>query len=79
MKTLLQITSSIYADVGQSTGLAKRYVASWREAHPDGKVIVRDLAKDPVPHIDAARFGAFISKPEERTAEQQKSSTIPTR
>ena len=71
MKTLLQITSSIYADVGQSTGLAKRYVASWREAHPDGKVIVRDLAKDPVPHIDAARFGAFISKPEERTAEQQ--------
>ncbi len=71
MKTLLQITSSIYADAGQSTGLAKRYVSTWLEANPDGKVIVRDLAKDPVPHIDAARFGAFISKPEERTAEQQ--------
>lgn len=71
MKTLLQITSSIYADSGQSTRLAKRYVAAWRDANPGGKVIVRDLAKDPVPHIDAARFGAFISKPEERTAEQQ--------
>ena len=71
MKTLLQITSSIYADAGQSTRLAKRYVATWRDANPGGKVIVRDLAKDPVPHIDAARFGAFISKPGERTAEQQ--------
>ena len=71
MKTLLQITSSIYTDAGQSTRLAKRYVAAWRDANPGGKVIVRDLAKDPVPHIDAARFGAFLSKPEERTAEQQ--------
>ena len=71
MKTLLQITSSIFTDAGQSTGLVKRYVAAWREANPDGKVVVRDLAKDPVPHIDAARFGAFLSKPDERTAEQQ--------
>jgi FMN-dependent NADH-azoreductase len=71
MKTLLQITSSIFADAGQSTGLVKRYVAAWREANPDGKVIVRDLAKDPVPHIDATRFAAFLSKPDERTPEQQ--------
>ena len=71
MKTLLQITSSIFTDAGQSTGLVKRYVAAWREANPDSKVVVRDLAKDPVPHIDAARFGAFLSKPDERTAEQQ--------
>ena len=71
MKTLLQITSSIFTDAGQSTGLVKRYVAAWREANPDGKVLVRDLAKDPVPHIDAARFDAFLSKPEDRSAEQQ--------
>jgi FMN-dependent NADH-azoreductase len=71
MKTLLQITSSIFADTGQSTLLAERYVAAWREANPGGKVVVRDLAKNPVPHIDATRFGAFLSKPEERTAEQQ--------
>ena len=71
MKTLLQITSSIFTDAGQSTTLVKRYVAAWREANPDGQVLVRDLAKDPVPHIDAARFGAFLSKPDERTPEQQ--------
>ena len=34
-------------------------------------MLVRDLAREPVPHMDAARFGAFLSKPDERTAEQQ--------
>jgi len=71
MKTLLLITSSIYADAGQSTLLAQRYVSAWRESNPGSKVLVRDLAREPVPHMDAARFGAFLSKPDERTAEQQ--------
>jgi FMN-dependent NADH-azoreductase len=71
MKTLLQITTSIHSDGGQSSRLADRYVASWRAANPDGVVIVRDVAREPVPHLDAARFGAFLAKPEERTAEQQ--------
>src|SRR5688572_25362925 len=31
--------------------------------------ITRDLAKDPVPHLDAARFSAFTA--EKRTAQQQ--------
>ncbi len=30
----------------------------------------RDLARDPVPHLDAERFGAFIAKPEARTLKQ---------
>jgi FMN-dependent NADH-azoreductase len=71
MKTLLQIQSSIFSDGGQSSQLARRYVAAWREANPDGRVIVRDLAKEPVPHLDGARFGAFLAKPEARTPEQQ--------
>lgn len=70
MSTLLQINSSIFADAGQSSRLADRFVAAWREANPDGEVIVRDLARDPVPHLDAARFGAFLAKPEQRTPEQ---------
>jgi FMN-dependent NADH-azoreductase len=78
MKTLLQIRSSIFSDGGQSSRLAERFVASWREANPGGTeatpggtVVVRDLARDPVPHLDAARFGAFLAKPGERTLEQQ--------
>jgi FMN-dependent NADH-azoreductase len=71
MKTLLQIQSSIFSDGGQSSRLAERFVAAWRASNPGGSVIVRDLAAEPVPHLDAARFGAFIAKPEERTPAQQ--------
>src|SRR5256885_14651262 len=70
MKTLLQIRSSIFSEGGQSSRLAERFVAAWREANPHGQVVVRDLARDPIPHLDAARFGAFLAKPGERTPEQ---------
>ncbi len=70
MTTLLQIKSSLFSDEGQSSRLADRFVAAWRDANPDGRVIVRDLAREPVPHLDAARFGAFTARPEARTAEQ---------
>lgn len=69
--TLLQINSSLFSSGGQSSQLADAYVARWRAAHPHGRVIVRDLAQHPLPHLDAARVGAFFSKPESRSAEQQ--------
>jgi FMN-dependent NADH-azoreductase len=71
VKTLLKIQSSIFSDGGQSSQLAERFIAAWRASNPGGEVVVRDLAKDPVPHLDAARFAAFLAKPEERTPEQQ--------
>ncbi len=71
MRNLLQINTSIFSDRGQSSQLAQRFVTAWREGNPGAKVTVRDLAKDPVPHLDAAGFGAFLAKPEERTTEQQ--------
>ena len=70
MKTLLQIKASLFSDNGQSSQLAERFVANWRNANPDGRVILRDLALEPVPHLDAARFSAFLAKPEDRTEEQ---------
>lgn len=71
MKTLLNLRSSIFSEGGQSSRLAERFVDGWRERNPGAKVVVRDLAKAPVPHLDAARFGAFLAKPEARTPEQQ--------
>jgi len=68
MKTILQIQSSLFNGNGQSSRLASAFVA---RAFPAAKLIVRDLARDPVPHLDAARFSAFTAKPEERTPEQQ--------
>lgn len=71
MKNLLQINSSIFSAGGQSSQLAERFVAAWREANPAAAVNVRDLAREPIPHLDAARFAAFIAKPEERNPDQQ--------
>jgi FMN-dependent NADH-azoreductase len=71
MKNLLQLNTSIFSDGGQSSQLAQRFVAAWRASNPGASVTVRDLAREPLPHLDAARFAAFIAKPEERSAEQQ--------
>lgn len=71
MKNLLQINSSIYSNEGQSSRLAERFVSTWRAANPGAKVIVRDLASEPVPHLTAESFAAFNAKPEARTVEQQ--------
>jgi len=71
MKTLLHLKSSLFSDDGQSSRLAARYVAQWRTANPAGRVIERDLARDPIPHLTAERFQAFLAKPEDRSAAQQ--------
>ncbi len=70
MATLLKINSSLYGEAGQSSQLADRFVQIWRKQQPSGHVIARDLGKQPVPHLSAERFQAFITQPEERNTEQ---------
>ncbi|HEY2967653.1 MAG TPA: NAD(P)H-dependent oxidoreductase [Casimicrobiaceae bacterium] len=69
--TLLQINASIFSKHGQSTRLADEFVAAWSASNPGAKILVRDLAEDTVPHLDAERFDAFLAKPGERTPGQQ--------
>lgn len=70
MKTLLQIQTSMFAAGGQSSLLAEQFVKQWRGANPGGRVIVRDIGAEPVPHLTAERFQSFLAKPEARTPEQ---------
>jgi FMN-dependent NADH-azoreductase len=71
MTTLLQINTSLFSSGGQSSKLAEDFVAAWRVRHPDGRIIIRDLAANPLPHLTAERFQAFLAKPEARTPEQK--------
>lgn len=71
MKTLLKIQASIFGGQGQSSKLADRFIEQWLADHPSGRVVVRDLAKNPVPHLTAERFQAFSTPAEQRTPEQQ--------
>jgi FMN-dependent NADH-azoreductase len=71
MTTLLQINASINSDNSQSSRLANQFIETFRARYPDAKVVVRDVAAaEQVPHLTAERFGAFITKPEERSVAQ---------
>jgi len=71
MTTLLQLNSSLFSAGGQSSRLAQEFVEEWRASHPGAGLIVRDLARSPVPHLDAERFGAFLAKPDSRSPQQR--------
>lgn len=71
MKTLLLIQSSLNGENGQSSRLARQFARRWRIRHPDGRVILRDLDADPLPHLDAERFGAFFKDDADRTTRER--------
>ena len=71
MTTLLQINASINNGNGESSRLSNHFVGAYRRRHPGAKIVIRDVASaEPVPHLTAERFGAFIAKPEERSVAQ---------
>ena len=67
---ILEIRSSVFSADGQSSRLANRFVALLRGHNPGAQVVERDLAAEPVPHLDGARVAAFFAKPDQRSAEQ---------
>lgn len=69
MKTVLQINSSLFGEHGQSSKLAAALVE--RLVEPADRVIRRDLAAEPVPHLSAERFAAFTTAEADRTDEQR--------
>lgn len=52
MAQLLHIDSSVQGDRSVSRKLTARASDRWRTVHPDGTVVYRDLAEDPLPHFD---------------------------
>src|SRR5271168_4153711 len=71
MTTLLQINASINHDSGLSSQLANQFVAAFQARHPEANIVVRNVAAaDSVPHLNAERFGAFITQPENRSVAQ---------
>ena len=84
MTTILQINSSLHGEYAQSSRLASEFVQAIAAANdpgvpsapgarpvPGAEVLVRDLARDPVPHLTAERFLAFTTPAAERTPGQQ--------
>ncbi|MFD7719642.1 FMN-dependent NADH-azoreductase [Streptomyces sp. NPDC059814] len=63
MATLLHLDSAVFPQGSASREVTAAFVQAWSEQHPDGRVIYRDLAADPLPHLDAAAAAAGIEHP----------------
>ncbi|HUO79158.1 MAG TPA: NAD(P)H-dependent oxidoreductase [Steroidobacteraceae bacterium] len=58
MKTILQINSSLGGANAASTALANRLVEGLRARDAELVLVRRDLDREPLPHLDAARLSA---------------------
>jgi FMN-dependent NADH-azoreductase len=76
MPQLLHVDSSMRTERSRSRALSAHYAEAWRAANPGGAVVYRDLAADPVPHLDEAAFLANMIAAEERTPEQRKARAL---
>jgi len=71
MQTVLQLTTSLFGEQGQSSRLAAEFSQAVAKSG-GGQVVRRDLVQDPVPHLTAERFTAFGTPASQRTLEQQR-------
>ncbi|MDH6625166.1 FMN-dependent NADH-azoreductase [Streptomyces sp. LBL] len=71
MATLLHIDSSVFpAGASASRAVTDAFRRTWEEQHPEGTVIYRDLATNPVPHITADAHTAGFAEPATHTPGQ---------
>ncbi|MEU1616537.1 NAD(P)H-dependent oxidoreductase [Streptomyces sp. NPDC005722] len=71
MATLLHLDSSVFpGEASSSRSVAAAFRRAWQEEDPEGKVVHRDLAADPVPHITADAWSAGFHAPSEHSPEQ---------
>jgi FMN-dependent NADH-azoreductase len=71
MKTLLHIDSSPLAGRSHSRQLTARFARAWRNAHPDGMVVHRELGLTPVPLVSEDWIAAAFSSPTDHTDAQR--------
>lgn len=76
MPSILLITSSPRGEASHSTRLATDLAQKLRDAQPGNRLVKRDLAREPLPHI-GSDFASGIYMPEEaRTPEQARAVAV---
>lgn len=75
MTTILHISASINGDASTSRALGDKLARGLAEKH-DGAIVERDLSINDVPMIDAARFEANNTAPDQRSPAQSELAQI---
>jgi FMN-dependent NADH-azoreductase len=70
MNHLLHLDSSLRTEGSRSRKLSAHYAERWKAKNPDGTITYRDLAVDPVPHLDNVALSAQFVAASDRTPEQ---------
>ncbi|WP_417701282.1 FMN-dependent NADH-azoreductase [Pseudomonas sp.] len=73
MSRILVIESSARQQGSISRELTQQFIANWQAAHPADQVQVRDLAAEPVPHLDATLLGGWMT-PSEQQSDAEKAA-----
>jgi FMN-dependent NADH-azoreductase len=76
MSTLLHINSSVRSNGSASRQLTAEFIQKWRAAHTDYRIVERDLAAEPVPHVTEQTIGAYFTPAENRSAEQAEAVSL---
>jgi FMN-dependent NADH-azoreductase len=71
MSRVLIIESSARQQDSVSRQLTQQFTRQWQVAHPDDQLTVRDLGKDPVPHLDSTLLGGWMKPAEDRSTTEQ--------
>jgi len=70
MPTLLRVDSSPLHGVSVSRQLTDTFEATWKAAHPDGRIVVRDVTSTSLSPITAEWVGAAFTPEQQRNAQQ---------
>ncbi|MDV7211574.1 FMN-dependent NADH-azoreductase [Azotobacter beijerinckii] len=73
MSRVLVIESSARKEGSVSRQLTVEFLANWKAAHPDDEIVVRDLANEPVPHLDIDLLGGW-TKPAGQQSEAEQAA-----
>jgi FMN-dependent NADH-azoreductase len=76
MAHLLHLDSSVQGDRSVSRSLSARSAERWHATHPGGTVTYRDLAVNPIPHLNAATGTARLVPADARTPAQDTSFAL---
>jgi FMN-dependent NADH-azoreductase len=71
MTTILYVTSSPRGRESYSNQVGARVLDELRRAHPGAKVVIRDVAREPLPHIGEDFLAALLSPDGAHDARQQ--------
>ena len=76
MKNILLIQSSPRGSDSLSHKVAQSVVDDLKARHPQAKVVVRNVAENPPPHVGQAFIGGLYAPPDNHTPEQARSIAL---